>query len=74
MAKIIKEYGYTWANVEAIEDNDSRYKYGENKEHSCSLEHGFYTSHMGSSCIKDFKISDNLLSAFLQALEETVQK
>lgn len=71
IAKIIEEYGYTWANVGAIQDNNDRYKYGDNNQFSCSLEHGFYTQHMGSSHVKDFKISDKLLSAFLEALKET---
>ena len=78
ISKIIKEHGYLWENVEAIQDNDSRYKYGENNECSSSLEYAFYISHMYRGCeleetcfLKDWKLPDNLLSAFLHSLAET---
>ena len=65
---LLKEHGFTWKHVAAIEDSNDSVKYGDNNEFSCSFEHMFYCTHMGGFD----KTTDNaqkLIVAFIKALQ-----
>lgn len=67
IVKIIKEYNYTWEDVNRIQDYKGRVKFGE---HDYTLEQIFHSTHMGGFK-EDGEHEKILIKAFLRALEET---
>lgn len=67
---LVKEYGFTWRDVNGIEDNDKRVVSGVNNEFTSSLEDMFYVSHIGGHW-EDYRYRQNIIDAFVEALSET---
>lgn len=67
IAKIIKEHGYTWKDMDNIHDYAGRVKFGD---YGYTLEEIFYSTNMGGFD-ENGEHEKILVKAFLQALEET---